>query len=86
VADYAPWVGICPPVPLDSLGKREPRDGFVVAPKQEADLEQRSVGSDVGAGAVGYVPGHVGEDLAPLSVDVQHAWGTIEAHPLEVAQ
>jgi hypothetical protein len=58
----------------------------VVAPEQEADLEQRSVGSDVGAGAVGYVPGHVGEDLAPLSVDVQHAWGTIEAHPLEVAQ
>ena len=49
VADYAPWVGICPPVPLDSLGKREPRDGFVVASEQEADLEQRPVGSDVGA-------------------------------------
>ena len=58
----------------------------MVAPEQEADLEQRLVGSDVGAGAAGHVPRYVGEDLAPLSVDAQHAWSTVEAHPLEVAQ
>jgi hypothetical protein len=86
VADHAAWVGICPPVPLDSPGKREPRDGLVVAPEQAADLEQRPVGGDVGTSDAGHVPGYVGEDLAPLIVDVQHAGSTVEAHPLEVAQ
>ncbi len=58
----------------------------MVAPEQEADLEQRPVGGDVGAGGAGHGSGYVGEDLAPLGVDAQHAGRTVEAHPLEVAQ
>jgi hypothetical protein len=58
----------------------------VVAPEQEADLEQRPVGGDVGAGVTWHGSGYVGEDLAPLGAAPQHAGGAVEAHLLEVAQ
>jgi hypothetical protein len=88
VADYAAQsgVGSGPAVPRDSRGKREPRDGLVVAPEQAADLQQRPVGGDLRASGAGHVPGYVCEDLAPLSIDAKYARGAFEARPLEVAQ